>query len=157
MSAYYSDDAVQSKTVSVPGNSASGVQSYTYDLVDRLKTWASSAGTVTYGYDNAGNRTSAGAQSFVYDARNRLSTGTGASYGWAARGTPVSQTVNGQVTSYTTDAANRVTGVAGPGGTVTYGLDGLDRVSTRSLNGADPVASWYGGYDKGAYEEKNLS
>jgi RHS repeat-associated protein len=151
------DDAVQSKTVSVPSNAASGVHSYTYDLADCLKTWASSAGAVTYGYDNAGNRTSAGARSFVYDARNRLSTGTDASYSWAARGTPVSQTVNGATTSYTTDAANRVTGVAGPGGTVTYGLDGLDRVRTRSLNGGDPLVSWYAGFDKGAYEEKTSS
>jgi RHS repeat-associated protein len=154
---YFADDAVQSKTVSVPGNAASGVHSYTYDAADRLKTWGSGAGTVTYGYDGAGNRTSAGGQSFVYDARNRLSSSTSGSYSWAARGTPVSQTVSGQTTSYTTDAANRVTGVAGPGGTVTYGLDGLDRVSTRSLNGADPLVSWYGGFDKGAYEEKTSS
>jgi hypothetical protein len=41
--------------------------------------------------------------------------------------------------------------VAGLGGTVTYGLDGLDRViSSRSLN--DGVDPWIRGFDKGAFE-----
>jgi RHS repeat-associated protein len=152
---YFADDSLQAKNVSFPGSPATGSNSYTYDLADRLKTWTSSAGAISYNYDSAGNRTGAGSQAFSYDARNRLTTSTGSTYLWAARGTPVNQTVNGQPTTYTTDAADRTSSVAGPGGTVSYLFDGLDRVRTRSLNGGNPVVSWYGAFDKGAYEEKN--
>ncbi len=155
--AYNADDNIQQKTVSIAGNPASGTSTYTYDTADRLKTWSSPAGSATYSYDNAGNRTGAGSETFAYDARNRLTSSTGATYSWAARGTPVSQTVNGQTTTYTTDAADRIATVGAPGGSVSYLFDPLDRVRRRSLNNADPIVSWYAGFDKGAFEEKNSS
>jgi YD repeat-containing protein len=132
---YNTDDSLASKTVSIPGNASSGVHSYTYDAADRLKTWAGPQGSVTYGYDNAGNRTSAGSQSFGYDQRNRLLTGPSSTYSWAARGTPSTQSVGGVTTSYTTDAADRTTGVSKSGSVLTYGFDSLDRVRSRSVNG----------------------
>jgi RHS repeat-associated protein len=129
---YFADDNVQSKTVAIPGNASSGVHQYTYDWADRLKTWTGPQGAVTYDYDGAGNRTKAGAGAFTYDERNRITSGPGASYVWAARGTPVNQTVNGVTTAFSADAADRVIGA----GSVSYVFDSLDRVTTRSESGA---------------------
>jgi RHS repeat-associated protein len=143
---YNTDDSLASKTVSIPGNASSGVHSYTYDAADRLKTWAGPQGSVTYGYDNAGNRTSAGSQSFGYDQRNRLLTGPSSTYSWAARGTPSTQSVGGVTTSYTTDAADRTTGVSKSGSVLTYGFDSLDRVRFRSVDGTVSEEFTYDGF-----------
>jgi RHS repeat-associated protein len=143
---YNTDDSLASKTVSIPGNASSGVHSYTYDAADRLKTWAGPQGSVTYGYDNAGNRTSAGSQVFGYDQRNRLLTGPSSTYSWAARGTPSTQSVGGVTTSYTTDAADRTTGVSKSGSAVSYGFDSLDRVRSRSVNGTVSEEFTYDGF-----------
>jgi hypothetical protein len=102
----------------VPANTSSGVNSYTYDNPDRLKTWVAPGASVTYGYDKARNRTVAGPQTFNYDERNRMTTTSAGSYAWTARGTPTSQTVNGLTTA---DAASRVTSASKPGTTVTTG------------------------------------
>jgi YD repeat-containing protein len=60
-----------------PGNT----QSFLYDGLDRITSWQSPEGTVSYSYDNAGNRSTmqAGTQSqvnYCYDAANRLLTMT---------------------------------------------------------------------------------
>ncbi len=144
---YYPDDNVQTKNVNYTGNASSGTNTYTYDATDRLKTWAGPQGSITYGYDKAGNRISAGAQSFVYDPRNRLTTGSGLTFSWAARGTPTSQVVGGVVSTFTVDAADRTRSVVTGGTTVSYGLDVLDRVNSRSVNGGSPSKFNFAGFD----------
>jgi RHS repeat-associated protein len=131
--------------------------SYTYDDADRLKTWVAPGASVTYDYDKAGNRTIAGPQTFNYDDRNRLTTTSAGSYAWTARGTPTSQTVNGQTTTYTADAASRVTSASKPGTTVTYGLDGLDRVKTRTATGTDLLTFYYSGFENDPYTQFSIN
>ncbi|MFV2011251.1 MULTISPECIES: LamG-like jellyroll fold domain-containing protein [unclassified Micromonospora] len=75
-----------SKTVT--RGSSTTVNTYTYDLADRLTSWDDGNTTVGYRYDKAGNRTGVGDIDYVYDARNRLvSDSTGVGYQYTARGT----------------------------------------------------------------------
>jgi RHS repeat-associated protein len=144
---YNSDDNLASKTVNLPGNSSSGVHTYTYDGADRLTGWSGPQGSVAYGYDRAGNRTLAGGWGSTFDQRNRQLTGPYTTYSWTARGTASTQTVGGVTSSFTADAADRVTSVVKPGTTIGYTFDGLDRVAARSLNGGAAETFSYSGLD----------
>jgi RHS repeat-associated protein len=142
---YDVNDNPTGKTIASPGNGSAGVHSYAYDAVDRLVSWSNQAGAATtYGYDKAGNRVSAGSGTYTYDTRNRLLTGPGASFSWTPRGTPVTQTVAGVTSTFTTDAADRITGVSKTGSALTYVPDELDRTKTRTLNGAATGFSYSG-------------
>ena len=55
---YAYDDAGNLETVVESGNSLANV-TYTYDALNRVETETSAGVTHTYGYDLAGNRTSA--------------------------------------------------------------------------------------------------
>jgi hypothetical protein len=90
--------------------------------------------TVTYGYDNASNRTAV-TTTFTFDERNRL---TGASGGtlpdltntWTARGTLRSTTQDNATSTYTSDAFDQMLNAAEPGHTVEYRYDSLGRAAT---------------------------
>ncbi|MEO6083594.1 MAG: RHS repeat-associated core domain-containing protein, partial [Umezawaea sp.] len=122
------DKQTSKKTTSTAGTAAN---SYGYDGAGRLASWTDTTGKVTaYGWDDAGNRTSAGDQVFSYDEANRLASGDGATYTYTKRGTQASVTRGGQTTRSESDAFDRTT-VNGIG---RYSYDALDRVSDR--NGA---------------------
>ena len=114
-----------------------GVTTYTYDDLNRLTQVAAPNGTVGYGYDLFGNRTSLtypGAQTvtYAYDLANRLTTVTD----HASR-----------VTQYTYDAANRQTGIQYPNGVqAAYTYDTADRllslVHTHPVNGTIASATY---------------
>lgn len=139
---YDDNDNIVSKAIgpaTVPG---AGSSSYTYDGMNRLRSWTNPASAVTtYGWDAASNRTTAGATTAVYDERNRLtSSTTGATttnYTWSARGTLASTKVGAAATqTHQFDAFDRILNDAG----TVYAYDSLDRV--RSRNGA--VLKWEG-------------
>ncbi len=60
------------------GSAITDVTSNTYDLLDRLLTSTQRGKTITYTYDDNGNRTSvstaAGSTSYTFDSRNRIET-----------------------------------------------------------------------------------
>ncbi|MFN8496435.1 MAG: RHS repeat-associated core domain-containing protein [Anaerolineae bacterium] len=138
---YAYDPAGNLTNVSRPNGATSA---YTYDPDNRVVSIMHSspaAGPLAafqYTYDGAGNRTSitslAGTDNFLYDADGRL---TQASYGSgqpsivkyqydpAGNRTFLTETgtTGDQVTSYTYDAADRVTSVAGTTGTQSYTWD----------------------------------
>lgn len=70
-------DVTETKQLS-GGGPQTDVTSNTYDNFDRLQTSTQRGMTVTYGYDNNGNRTSVatvnGSTSYAFDQRNRLAT-----------------------------------------------------------------------------------
>jgi RHS repeat-associated protein len=134
---YDNNDNPLTKTITAPGNTSTGTHTYTYDNVNRLASWKNQANAiVAYGYDKNGNRTSAGANTYTYDQRNRILTGPSTTYAWTPRGTPTTQTVGGVTSTFTSDAADRITGAARTGSVVTYQLDDLDRPKGRTINGA---------------------
>jgi RHS repeat-associated protein len=142
---YDLNDNPLTKTVIAAGNTSAGTHTYTYDSVDRLSTWKNQANvTTSYGYDKNGNRTSAGANTYTYDQRNRLLTGPSSTYAWTSRGTPTTQTVGGVVTTFTTDAASRITGSSKTGSVVAYQLDELDRPKGRTINGTQQYFNYSG-------------
>ncbi|HEX7306143.1 LamG-like jellyroll fold domain-containing protein [Lentzea sp.] len=124
---YDKDDRVTSKTVT--SNVGKVGSTYAYDGAGRLTSWTDSANnTTSYGWDDAGNRTSAGAETFAYDERNRLKSGGGATYTYTARGTLSSTTQNGQTANAAFDAFDRMAS----NGAVKYRYDAMDRVSDRN-------------------------
>ncbi len=82
--------------------------SYTYDAADRLD----SAGSLTYGKDANGNRTSRGSDSYAYDQANRLKSatvaGVSSQYGYDGAGKRTSKTVGGTTTTYSYDVGRRL-------------------------------------------------
>ncbi|MCP4695883.1 MAG: RHS repeat protein, partial [Gammaproteobacteria bacterium] len=99
-----------------------GVTSYAYDVSNRLKTVSRNGIALTYGYDNAGNRTGltlTGADfeqnvSYAYDALNRLKSVQGSQgktlYAYTAAGSRQSVSYpNGVTTRYAYDKLNRLT------------------------------------------------
>lgn len=137
---YDADGNVQTQTIGPAGIAGAGTHSYGYDLDDRLTSWTGPAGTKTYGYDDAGNRTAAGSATYSYDARNRLvSDSVGDAYSYTARGTLARTQNGGPQYALTADAFDRITNDTG----TTFAYDSLDRIATQgttaySYDGTDP-------------------
>jgi RHS repeat-associated protein len=130
----------------IGGDAGSGTQTFGYDGLSRLLSSSgvtSAAGT--YEYDLDGNRTKRVeggiTTTYTYDRADQLYQQTiGATvrtfdhdrYGNLTTG--YDKTSAG--TSYTRDAAGRLTGITPPaGGAITFTLDALDRHTTRSVGG----------------------
>ena len=109
----------------------SGVNTYDYDLADRLTKWTAPSGAVTtYDYDEAGNRTRAGSTTYTYNERNwLLSDSAGTNYTYTRRGTLRSQTAGGSTVNFTFDAFDRLTG----DGSTTNAYDALDRLAVAGV------------------------
>ncbi|MFY1695934.1 LamG-like jellyroll fold domain-containing protein [Solwaraspora sp. WMMA2101] len=109
----------------VTRGSSTTVNTYTYDLADRLTSWDDGNTTVGYRYDKAGNRTGIGDVDYVYDARNRLvSDSTGVGYQYTARGT---RSAAGAATTVS-DAFDQVVEHVPAGGNArVFDYDGLGR------------------------------
>jgi RHS repeat-associated protein len=109
-------------------------KTFTYDGAHRLTSEARPGQpTDSYGYDPAGNRTSATVngvtRTFVYDDDNRLvSISDGTIFQYDQNGSLTRKTDTGGITDYTYDGVRRLTDVAPPGGNpavhFTYDGDG---------------------------------
>ena len=86
---------------------------------------------MTYGWDNAGNRTQAGAKTATYDARNRLTTDGTSTYTYTPRGTLARRPPAPNRAAH----LRRLRPPDPAKATATYTYDALDRVATR--NGTD--------------------
>jgi RHS repeat-associated protein len=136
------------------------VETFTYDDADRmtLMQYAKADGTpiesVAYTYDAKGERiskaTSAGTSASetginaTYDAANRLATlmltATGQTFvlGYDGNGNLVSKTDQANpanVTTYTWDSRNRLSGITAPGITAVFQYDALGHRSSKTVNG----------------------
>ncbi len=97
------------------------------------------ANSQSYSYDGAGNRTSVnGGNPFTYDADDEL-TNVGGVNAFAltynANGDRVTETINGQLTTFTYDFDDRLTGITAGGTSTSYSYDALGRQVSRSVNG----------------------
>lgn len=116
----------------------------TYDNRNRPATitFPGALGTLTFGYDPAGNLTSSTYSdgtlfNFAYDANNRLTSADGITLSYDANGL----ISNSNGIAVTRDAGGRITQMTlAAGKTVTYAYDANDRLTT--------VTDWAGGdYD----------
>jgi RHS repeat-associated protein len=123
-----------------------------YDLASRLtgltyKLGTTTLGTVTYGYDAAGNRTTVGGTwartglpqavaSASYNTSNQQTAFGAATMTYDNNGNLATLTDGSGTTSYTWNARNQLTGLSGPGLTATFGYDGLGRRWTKTINAA---------------------
>jgi RHS repeat-associated protein len=102
-----------------------GTHSYTYDNIYRLTQAQHPAGTSlpisteTFSYDPVGNRLAdAAITGYTYDAANELTSNSSYTYTSDADGNQTSKTdLSSNVTTYSFDSRNELTGVALPGGT----------------------------------------
>jgi len=145
--AYDDNDNLTSTTISGSGVAGAGTQTYGYDWANRLTSWTNQASTTTtYGWDNAGNRTSAGGVTATFDARNRLLTSGTTTYTYTARGTLSTKTAGSTVTTTTFDAFDRLISHTIGTTTTSYTYDGLDRIANRTHGGSYNFL--YNGVDK---------
>ncbi len=116
---------------------ASGTTGYAYDVRDHLTQKVTSEGTLTYGYDGAGNllsihssNTGGTSVNYAYDALNRLSTVTD---NRLAAGT----------TSYAFDNVGNLQSFLYPNGVQsTYTYNTLNRLTNAALNKGSTLASY---------------
>ncbi|MEU9688651.1 DNA/RNA non-specific endonuclease [Amycolatopsis japonica] len=123
---YDKDDKVTSKTSTRPG--ASATNAYGYDGVGRLTSWAAGAQQTSYGWDDAGNRSSVNGAAYTYNERNQLLSGGGAAYTYTKRGTVSAVTRGSTTTTSGFDAFDRLV----TQGATSYQYDSKDRVHTRN-------------------------
>ncbi|WP_433076607.1 LamG-like jellyroll fold domain-containing protein [Dactylosporangium sp. CA-052675] len=111
------------------GFAGASINTYTYDLADRLTSWTSGSTVTNYEYDDSGNRTRNGAKTFTYDQRNRLASASdGTTYSYTPRGTLRLTSGTAGVYNTTTDAYGQVITQQGAGGTSTNSYDAGGRV-----------------------------
>jgi YD repeat-containing protein len=151
------------------GRPDGSVQQITYDPAGRVTGESNTDGTsFTYSYDDANRLTGANGASFAYDAAGRMTSSNGftmtydnegrilsetyapgkvVSYSYDSRGLP-SQMMDwmGGATTFTHDAAHRLTGITRPNGeTAAYAYDAADRlvssVESRPPPQNSPLAS----------------
>ncbi|WP_307873624.1 MULTISPECIES: RHS repeat-associated core domain-containing protein [unclassified Frankia] len=147
--AYDSDNNLTSTTISGTGVAGAGTQSYTYDWANRVTSWTNQASTTTsYGWDAAGNRTSAGGSTATYDARNRLTSNGSTSYTYSARGTRATATTGSTVTTTAFDAFDRLVSSTTGSSSTSYTYDGLDRIAARTHTGSGSFNFLYDGVRK---------
>jgi RHS repeat-associated protein len=145
---YDDEDRLISLNDTAPG---AGQHNFTYDLLDRLTQESTPRGTVSYGYDVLGRRTSLKVNNqrnlnYSYDDNDRLTAITegnetfGFSYDQLDRRVGMNLP-NGISTAYSYDAAGRLTGMKySKGSTIlrdlVYGYDEINRRTSYSGNTA---------------------
>jgi YD repeat-containing protein len=148
---YDDEDRLISLNDTAPG---AGQHNFTYDLLDRLTQESTPRGTVSYGYDVLGRRTSLKVNNqrnlnYSYDDNDRLTAITEGNetfgFNYDALDRRAGMTLpNGISTAYSYDAAGRLTGMKySKGSTVlrdlVYGYDEINRRTSYSGNTApDP-------------------
>ncbi len=144
---------------------------YVYDTLDRLIEEQTPRETVTYTYDDAGNRETradaAGTTNYAYDDANQLlSSGPGDQsvtpgptfYGYDGNGNLISKTTPAGTTAFEWDHENRLTGITPPAGpAVTFAYDPLGRQILRQEDGGPAVHRTYDGLRLLAEGPANLS
>ncbi|WP_433347649.1 DNRLRE domain-containing protein [Microtetraspora malaysiensis] len=136
---YDLDGNMTSKTTA--GTAGAGANAYAYDWSGRLTSWTAPDGQKTdYAWDAAGNRVGAGDRTYTYDERNRLLSGDGSTYTYTARGTLAEKTTGGNATTMKFDAFGRLT----QDGSVQFGYDALDRMTSRTQGAAQERFSYDG-------------
>ncbi len=115
---------------------------YGYDWQGHLTSEVRTGGvpdSQSYGYDGAGNRTSVnGANPFTYDADDELTNVGGGNVfalTYNANGDRVTESVNGQMTTFSYDFDDRLTGITAGGTSTSYRYDPLGRQVSRVVNG----------------------
>ncbi|MGI5238567.1 LamG-like jellyroll fold domain-containing protein [Dactylosporangium sp. CA-139066] len=123
---YDEDSNETSKTTT--GFAGASINTYTYDLANRLTSWTSGSTVTNYEYDDSGNRTRNGSKTFTYDQRNQLqSSSDGTTYSYTPRGTLALTGGTPGVYATTADAFGQVITQQGAGGTSTNQYDAAGR------------------------------
>ncbi len=137
-------------------------QQNSFDKTGNITTKATEQQTTNYVYDKTYQLTQAGQETFSYDqngnrsdstadANNRVTATASASYSYDANGNTLTKTENGQTTSFSYDAKDRLAKVTLPNGsTVSYAYDPFNRRISKTANG---ITTWYLYADEGLIGE----
>ena len=115
-------------------------RSFTYDVLQRLKTGGTTNTPETYDYDLVGNRTSSFlSTTHTHDGANRLTDDDQFTYTYDANGnlaTKMSKVNPTELTTYTWDAQDQLVQINFPNSTTaTYKYDGFGRRIEKNVNG----------------------
>jgi RHS repeat-associated protein len=95
-----------------PTSVNSGQETYGYDDLNRLTSASGPFGTLSYSYDQVGNRLSAVVNgittNYAYGSYNKLLSASGTSYSYDNNGNTISKTSGSNAWSYTYDYENRL-------------------------------------------------
>jgi RHS repeat-associated protein len=118
---------------------------YVYDALDRLTEFDPPAGpAVSYGYDHAGNRTSAGGITSTFNELNQLtSSSDGTSYDYDDAGRLIERDNGITTTAYAWDPLDQLVQVDNGTDAIAYDYDALGRRSERS-DGVAVTTAHYG-------------
>jgi YD repeat-containing protein len=136
------------------------VQSYTYDVLDRMQTATGPWGGISWTYDSAGNRlTEARGGTTVYNysgTTNRLTHTTGANpetFTWTGLGQLQTNTRGANTTTYTYSPAGMLLTASAPGVSASYLYDADHLRVKRQVNGRTYVTvRGFGGQVLAEYE-----
>ncbi|HEX3792310.1 MAG TPA: RHS repeat-associated core domain-containing protein [Pseudonocardiaceae bacterium] len=122
---------------------AGATQSYGYNSKEQLTSNTSGGNTNAYAYDAAGNPTTVGTSTQTFDAAGQLQSGHNTTYTFNVEGDrTVATPTTGTATSYGYDQNNRLTSVAGPGGSATYAYDGDGLRASKTVVGTTTTFVW---------------
>ena len=130
---YDLDSNIVERTDTLPGNSAAGTNTYTYDNLGRLTSWTQPGASTpqAFEWDPAGNLTLNADAPQTFDERNRINTAGTTTYTWTPRSTMATQQPGASpAVTFTFDGLGRRTSVNAD----TYSYDSLDRVATRNTD-----------------------
>jgi len=147
---YTYDAAHRRTTVTLPNGI---LVTYGYDVASQLTSLTYTQGptilgTLTYAYDDAGNRTTVGGtwartglpqpqSTFLYNAANRLTKLDGVRIASDGNGNLLDGRKKGQTLfDYTWDARNQLVDVSDTGVSASFAYDGLGRRVSKTVNGA---------------------
>jgi RHS repeat-associated protein len=126
------------------------IHTFEYNRRGQLTKWQSTpdpnwsrglpGATVTYAYDNAGNRTRAGSTTYSFDAQNRLRSDATTTYTWSDRGCLTASTTAATTTTSDCDAFGQEVRNGG----VTTAYDSLGRIAARTANGVTKPFAYSG-------------
>ncbi|MBO0822379.1 MAG: AHH domain-containing protein [Actinobacteria bacterium] len=130
---YAYDSAGNLTSQKTSGTAGAGTSTYTYDQAGWLTSWKNPAGaTTSYGYDNAGNLTTAGNATSTYNQQNQLTSTTSpagtTTYSYTPSGTLSQVSGPAGTTPYAFDAYGNMT----TAGSISYAYDALGRLDQRT-------------------------
>jgi len=118
-----------------------GITNYTYDLSGQLTRIVLPSGrTLSYGYDDAGNRTrvvdSGVTTEYVTDIRNQYTSAGNTTYTYDADGNLATRTDSSGTTNFSFDVQGQLIAIVGPSGTTYYEYDALGNRVASTRDGA---------------------
>ena len=121
-----------------------GINSYSYDSKQRLKSISGNGRTISFGYDGFNRITSAGDATYTYDDNSNVKSINSTTYGYDKLNRLTSVTFNSKTIYYTYRNDSQLSKVEYPNGmTTTFGYDSAGRLTSKTTKLGSKVIAGY--------------